>query len=282
MNPLKQFRLITARTLKDLSHAFVAESLSFLILVSMIGCQSDQKMMQNSVSSGITRTPSSQSLWTTPQQIILIRHGEKIDDSNPGLSPQGCERAFQLPLFFNSLSGKIAGIFAQQPNKSGGSLRPLETIAPTASALHQKINNSFKRDEIDGLAQEILNGQAYKGNTVIVAWEHSIIPKLAERLGITLTGNLSQWPGSVFDQAWIISYPNSNSSTPILTIVSEHILPTDISYEQSGIENWNAPESHQVDPTIQIPNSVVSECQSGNQSLDALVTQDAIHSVPGL
>lgn len=29
----------------------------------------------------------------TPEQIVIIRHGEKIDDSFPDLSPQGCERA---------------------------------------------------------------------------------------------------------------------------------------------------------------------------------------------
>ncbi len=215
--------------------------------------------------------------FAKPTQVILIRHGEKISDDHRDLSPQGCQRAYQLPFFLNKAFLDIAAVYAVQPHKAGSSIRSLETVAPFADQNNLKIKNKFTRNETEELAEEIL--EKYQGKTILVAWERKGIPDIAEALGLELTDRLEKWPDWVYDQAWVLSIsPSGNAS---IKIAAEYVLPKDISPSQSGVRNWGKkfPEREN---EITVPLSIVKKCQRGNQSLDALVERLTTHAVPSL
>lgn len=121
----------------------------------------------------------------SPKKVVIIRHGEKPTDGAE-LSSVGCERAYQLPQFFGQWND-IAAIYAQQPTGIGSSVRPIQTVTPTAQSENLKINNSFHRDDYSNLVADILNNRSLNGKTVIISWEHAVIPKIAEGFGIQLT-----------------------------------------------------------------------------------------------
>lgn len=208
-------------------------------------------------------------VWAAPAQIIIIRHGEKIDDSHRDLSPKGCQRAYLLTDFFKKFKS-VAGVYAQGIKKAGGSIRSLETIAPTAKTLGIKINNLFLKDDLAALAHQILTSPSFQGKTVLISWEHSAILNLVPALGIKLPENLNHWPSTVFDQAWIISYTDNDAKKGSLEIMAEHVLPTDISNEQSGVANWGS-EINPANNGLIVPEEIVTTCAHGNQGLDEIV-----------
>lgn len=218
------------------------------------------------------------SAQSTPRQIVLIRHAEKLDDSHRDLSPQGCQRAYQLTNFFSAYESDVVAIYAQQAKKAWSSIRPLETIAPTAKAVGLKINNNFLRDDVTSVASEILNSKAYDNKTIFIAWEHSAIPNLARALGLQLPTNLQEWPSPIFDQAWILNYDHGK---PKLTIVAEMALPTDILPTQSGVNNWGS-ETAPKNNGITLPQDLINECSQGNSGLDQIVKVFSIVPVPNL
>jgi hypothetical protein len=219
--------------------------------------------------------------YATPHTIIIVRHGEKLDDDHPDLSPQGCQRAFQLRNFFEPYRSSVAGIFAQQPNRAGGSIRPIETVAPTAKEFNLKVNNDYTKEEFKKISKDILNSPEYDGKTVIISWEHSAILELAPKLGVNVKKKLDEWPGTIFDQAWVLTYKHSDPNNVSLEIVAEHVLPTDIPESQSGVDNWgkeNAPSNN----GIIVPVDVVKHCENNNQYLDAIVREVVLAPIPGL
>ena len=207
--------------------------------------------------------------WSLPAQIVIIRLGEKIDDSYHDLSPKGCERAFQLTNFFTKFNSAVA-VYAQGMKKSTSSIRPLETIAPTAKMLGLRINNSYLKDDITAVTNEIMTASAYDGKTVLISWEHAAIINLTAAFGVQLSAQLQVWPGSVFDQAWIITYSNHDAKKATLQIVAEHVLPTDISEQQSGVANWGS-ETSPSDNGVVVPSEVIKTCSEGNQLLDLMI-----------
>jgi hypothetical protein len=217
--------------------------------------------------------------WATPARIIIIRHGEKIDDSHNDLSPKGCERAYQLVNFFAEFKADTAAIYAQGVKKMSSSMRPMETIAPIAKLLSLKINNQYLRDDVSSLAHEILTETKYQGKTILVSWEHSAILSLVPALGVELPVTLRDWPSSVFDQAWIVSYKNNDLTTADLKIVAEHVLPTDIENAQSGIQNWGSENSPSSNGII-VPAEIIKNCSAGNQGLDEIVKSTVLKPLP--
>lgn len=213
-----------------------------------------------------------------PSRVIIIRHAEK-PPNGPEVSALGCERAYQLPNFFKQYSD-IAAIYAQQPKGTNSSIRALETITPTAIVNNLKINNTYQRDSYTDLVHEILADSNLDQKTVVISWEHSVIPSIAAALGVRLSTKLLQWPSSVFDQAWVISFESSSRSAH-LDIVAEHVLPNDVESSQSGIENWGR-EVPSFDNGIVVPVSVVSECRLGNSKLNQKMNNNISVPLPDL
>ena len=224
----------------------------------------------------------------TPAQVVIIRHGEKPAVGNQ-VTPQGCERAYSLPRFFDisaavNAYGRPVAIYAQTPNKDDGSIRPSETVAPTAAEWGLNVNSNYTHKQYQAMADEILSSPDYDGKTVVIAWEHDAIPDLAQALGAPNSAP-SDWPGDVFDQAWILNY-NSGSSLerkPIkpgvsasLSIVPEYVLPTD---NPAGGSDWTAGPQTPQNSSPQVSAEIQNECVN-NDSLNAIVRQVSVPSLP--
>jgi hypothetical protein len=179
---------------------------------------------------GILAITSGTQAWAAPAQVIIIRHGEKPDVGNE-LSTQGQERAQALPSFFenNEIAtrfGLPVAVYAmgQKPNDPDDSLRAIETVAPLAQALGLTLNDEYTRQEIQPLVDTIMQTTDYDGKNVVICWEHTMIPEIAAAFGVN---NPPQWPGNVFDRAWVIDFSNSDGSVQSFQNIPEDVLPGD-------------------------------------------------------
>jgi broad specificity phosphatase PhoE len=143
-----------------------------------------------------------------PHIIMIIRHGEKPDDSesgkDPDLSKKGFERADALAKVIPARFPTPDFLFAT--HKSKNSNRPVETITPLSAALREPIDATFKVDEVDKISKEILTDPKYAGKTILIAWHHEEIPELAKALGVKNVPD--KWDAAVFDRVWVVTYNN--------------------------------------------------------------------------
>ncbi|HVY70397.1 MAG TPA: hypothetical protein VHH73_10745 [Verrucomicrobiae bacterium] len=164
---------------------------------------------------------------TTPAngaKIMIIRHAEKPPDNPPphgvtfdgdhdkeSLTVLGWQRAGALASFFAPASGVFANPQLATPKllyasgtHGSKSLRPIETITPLSQKLGAAfpINTKFSKGQETQLAGEIvgLNGP------VLVAWQHELIPAIANAIAgnsITVPQN---WPDKRFDLVWVFNF----------------------------------------------------------------------------
>jgi phosphohistidine phosphatase SixA len=159
-----------------------------------------------------------------PAVVMIIRHAEKPDPASgvkdPNLAPRGYERAAALAKVIPEHFPRPDFLIATK--KSKGSDRPAETITPLSKALAEPIESSFKDDEVDQVAHEVLSDSKFAGKVVLIAWHHGKIPQLARALGV---GNApDKWNPAVFDRVWEITYTNGSA---ILKDLPEKALPGD-------------------------------------------------------
>jgi hypothetical protein len=162
-----------------------------------------------------------------PAQVVVIRHGEK-PATGPDLDAQGYARAQALVGFFEhnpvvTRFGPIVAIYAMDPKDQNGSQRPIETVTPTAQALGLSIDTDYLRKQIPQMVQDILGNHAYDGKTVVICWEHHVIPAIVDAFGWTSAPQT--WSGSVFDQAWVLSFTGDKATD--FAVVPENVLPGD-------------------------------------------------------
>jgi len=164
-----------------------------------------------------------------PAVVYIIRHAEKPagNDKDPNLTPIGYKRADALPSLFLVPQGSSQPprllhpdvIFATDTSKHSN--RPIETITPTARALHEPINHDYASDDAVPLAKEVLGGR-YAGKVVLICWHHGEIPHVAQALGVTDAP--TKWNDAVFDQIWKIQWVDGKAQ---LTTMPEELLPGD-------------------------------------------------------
>ena len=153
-----------------------------------------------------------QSPKTGPAHIILVRHGEKPEDSeNPHLSKEGRERADALASFIVSdpqisKLGRPVAIFATETTKDENGQRTQETVTPLAQQLHLRVQTPFHGKDYIELARLIRANAAYAGRTVVICWNHEVIPELVGALGVT--PEPPKWKGKDFETVYIITYTN--------------------------------------------------------------------------
>ena len=145
-----------------------------------------------------------------PAQVIFLRHAEK-PDSGPELNERGRERARALVKLFTTdpralEHGAPAAIYAMKQAKAKSSVRPIQTVEPTARALGLALDTRFTRDETALIARALLADPRTDGKTVIVCWEHDAIPKILKALGWANGPN--DWPGKAYDRLWVIDFEN--------------------------------------------------------------------------
>ena len=154
-----------------------------------------------------------------PSLVMLLRHAEKplggepphgvtIDGtSDPeSLTPRGWQRAGALVgLFAPGRIGPTAGglptpthLVASQI-VGNGSQRPRETLLPVSERLGLPVDSRFTKDEVIGLVGAIRTMEG----TILVAWEHHLIPSIAT----LLVGDASRvpqiWPDDRYDIVWV-------------------------------------------------------------------------------
>jgi broad specificity phosphatase PhoE len=136
--------------------------------------------------------------------IMVIRHGEKINDKLTDLSPRGKARAYCLTSIFGSTYPAPQKIFAQNPTEKKQSTRPRDTVVPLAEALGLQVDLSYTSGQIKKLTNYIASSN---DEVTLVSWNNDKIPEIAEKLGIS---NPPDWDSDTFDDIWMI-YDNASS-----------------------------------------------------------------------
>ena len=151
-----------------------------------------------------------------PAQIILIRHAEKpADEDNPHLSAKGVQRAKQLVAFLTTYPamtkfGPPVAIYATETTKHDDGVRTQETMAPLAKALRLPVQTPYLSKNYASLAEAILANGAYAGKTIVICWNHQVIPELVAALGVM--PRPPKWKGGVFDRVYLITYPGGKAT----------------------------------------------------------------------
>jgi hypothetical protein len=150
-------------------------------------------------------------------KVVIIRHGEKPAEGD-NLSCQGLNRSLQLPEVLHKKIGVPAYTYVPSPSlgKSTARARMYQTVVPFATKYNLAINTNYDVKDAKGIAETVLN----KSGTVLLVWEHNMIPDIVKKLGVK-DANLN-WSDSDFDSMWIISFANGKA---ILTKDAEHINP---------------------------------------------------------
>ena len=160
-----------------------------------------------------------------PQQICVIRHGEKpADPPAPGppfgvdvdgnqnahsLLPRGWQRCGALAALFDPAAGALpaglrtpTALYSPSYGAAGKTQahRTYQTIQGLAGRLGLPIQSPVPEGQEPALAQSIL---ASGGQVVLICWEHHHIPALAQAIPtIEATTIPAAWPGHRFDVIW--------------------------------------------------------------------------------
>jgi hypothetical protein len=129
----------------------------------------------------------------SPTKIMVIRHAEK-PNGDPGLStPDGPGK------FASSLLAEPQTLFASAKSQATKSLRPEQTITPLSNALPLPIDTEHTKGGEAGL----VDAAKKVGGTVLIAWQHEAIPKIAELIRGGVKDIPLEWPDDRFDLVWV-------------------------------------------------------------------------------
>ena len=141
--------------------------------------------------------------FADPAHIIIFRHGEKINDADPNLSPKGYKRAAALARYFSQKDFKdqygIPGALYAASARVDKSERSVQTMQPTADALNIKLVDSYEKGDEKNLMKDILDDSSLDGKTVLICWSHAGIPKFLKPLDLD-----EKWPKGAFDRFWVL------------------------------------------------------------------------------
>jgi len=140
--------------------------------------------------------------------IMIIRHGEKLNDKVTDLSPRGKARAQCLINLFgeNGVFLQPEHIYAQSPSEKKQSTRPRDTVTPLSEAIGIPINLDYTSGQVKKLAKSIENSTDNK--VVLISWSNDNIPDIAEKFGIV---NPPDWDSNTFDDIWML-YDDATTS----------------------------------------------------------------------
>ncbi|MEI8365374.1 MAG: hypothetical protein WCF65_03055 [Parachlamydiaceae bacterium] len=152
-----------------------------------------------------------------PAKVFIIRHADKPEKIETGnsLSIKGHERAAAfVPYFMETPSLITAGtpvaIYAMAPESSDTYSHSIETVTPLAEKLKLTLITKFDKANYKKMVDEIKTTVAYNGKTVLICWDHSVIPEMARAFGALQTP--ARWPNTAFDRVWEISYSSTSKA----------------------------------------------------------------------
>jgi hypothetical protein len=114
---------------------------------------------------------------------IFIRHAEKSEKDDINLSSAGFVRRNELPYFFikkyNNKLNIPERIIAMKQHTEHTSNRPYQTVSFLGYELKIKIENEFKRKEINEAISTIIDDI---NTDILICWEHTEMVEMIERL----------------------------------------------------------------------------------------------------
>ncbi len=177
---------------------------------------------------------------------MFVRHGEKPadDDSIRGVSAagshdsnelavRGWQRAGALVRFFAPPDGHFShpalaqptALFACAPADHCQSVRSQHTISTLAEYLKKTLNSSYAK----GQEQAVAKAAVASDGVVLIAWEHDMIPDIANSVVGNQTTCPQKWHDSRFDLVWVLD-ANGHSGWKF-TEVAQMVLPGDATQE---------------------------------------------------
>ncbi len=178
-------------------------------------------------------------VFAAPKEIIIIRHGDKLSQPNPGpcLSPNGIMRSIEFAFYFLKKFGEPDFIFATDPAREDSSIRELQTVAPLANMLASKhpdsgfpILHPFVSKDYAKLAADLLQNKEYQNKTVLVCWNHTKIPQLAQELGVTQP--IKKWHSEDFDSVYVLEFDSQGKMQKFTRLKDQYPLASDSSWEK--------------------------------------------------
>ncbi|MDP3559883.1 MAG: hypothetical protein Q8R79_06025 [Legionellaceae bacterium] len=165
---------------------------------------------------------------SSPKQVIIVRHGDKLEQKIPGpfLSAKGQLRAMALANYYLETFGAPDAIIAAnlvEKNSEVVSIRPVLTMVPLVNILTQKSQKvypllaPYTHDNYKELAHDLLMKAEYDKKNILVCWEHHRIRYLAQALGVK--ESIEVWPNSDFDTVYILTF---NHEGKVTSFVKKH------------------------------------------------------------
>jgi hypothetical protein len=226
-----------------------------------------------------------------PKRIIILRHAEKSDDksvASGGLCGPGPQRAEALIQYLgstrerNSLfqNGEKPAAFYANTDHAAETIAPayatwpdkeVELCTCQKQCKHLDVNNCNNLQEWSkSAAQTVLTNKDYKGEIVVMAWEHSLIgnvskyneadignPTLSWQLGLSNFKQSSpsfdfrNWCGSNYDFFWIVDYDPNVDYDPSKPNFKNGPTPINIEVKMQELQGlpqntWGCPEPDKV------------------------------------
>jgi hypothetical protein len=208
------------------------------------------------------------SVVAAPARIIILRHGEKVDDWK--LCEIGEQRAKALALTYlgrDAIKSLFAGgdepafFFAITPNTAALASPSVASwnkpvifysVVPQEGQSDEDFTKALNRRTQDA-ARNVLANPTLEGKTVVMVWEHHHIADEAleakfENEAVTLRqlfkldilpGVPKTWPGETYDYFWIVDFPaNSNVPSKFEMVKQEF----GASFPRVPSNDWDAPE----------------------------------------
>lgn len=182
------------------------------------------------------------SAYPSPNEIIIIRHADKLIQPNPGpcLSAKGLERSIAFAFYYLKKFKKPDYIIATDPvNKDiyNSSIRQLQTVAPLANILASlnpkqgfPILHPYASKDYAKLAFDLLNHKKYDGKEILICWSHTKIAKLLQKLG--LKTNIPKWDNSDFDTILILKYNKKGKLQQFNVVKHQYKIPSTVSWDE--------------------------------------------------
>ena len=154
---------------------------------------------------------------STTLTIVIIRHGEK-PESGDNLSPQGLNRALQLPAILVGKFGVPGHMYvpALGTDIRTTHARMFQTVTPLAVQHNLGINTKFDERDFAGITSHLRE----KTGTALVVWEHHAINDIVLGLGIQ---NAPVWADDDYDSIWIVTLHEQGD--PVLILDKQGITP---------------------------------------------------------
>lgn len=141
--------------------------------------------------------PSAAAKVTT---VVLVRHAEKEEGDDPGLTAAGRVRAAHLAHVLSE--GGVDAVYASQFR------RTQETAGPVASSAGLEVQVVDARD-VDGLATRLRT--KHPGQTVLVVSHSNIIPEVIRALGADAT----EIPEEEYDDLFVVLVDGAGSASAV-------------------------------------------------------------------